>query len=248
VANQLAESPDRGVEASIERRRFLRSPWFPRVLLGVAAALLGWAIVALAVGSGGPQRFKLHGGNYVQETYAGVRSDGAYIGNPGAPVTISVFNDLQCSTCRKFQLHTVDPLVAEYARGSSARLEWHNYSLGPTDTTVAGLAAAAAGNQDYEWPYVDLFFRNQGQAGQRGVTPQFLNDIANSIPNLNVNQWDDDRGSAGVKARVDSDAKLAISLRLPAQPAIIVTGPGGTRKLFDSPTKGDVDAAVRAVS
>jgi protein-disulfide isomerase len=226
----------------------LRSPWFPRIGLGVAAALLIGGIVSLAVGEGGPKPITSRGDNAVQELLGGVRQDAPYVGSPDAPVTIGVFNDLQCSTCRRYQLHTVDPLIAQYARGSTARLEFHNFSMGPTDTTVAAYAATAAGLQGREWQYVDLFFRKQGQAGPRGVTPQFMNDIANSVPDLDEGEWSKARGSAAVKARVASDAKLATSLRLPAQPAIVVTGPGGTRQLDDSPSKAQVVAAVRAVS
>jgi protein-disulfide isomerase len=162
-------------------------------------------------------------------------------------VTIGVFNDLQCAPCRHYELHVVDPLIAEYARGSTAQLEFHNFSLGPTDTTLAAYAATAAGMQDREWQYIDLFFRNQGQAGPR-VTSQFLDDIANAIPELDTAQWDHDRGSANVKAIVASDAKLATGYRLPAEPAIVVSGPGGSRTLDDSPSKEQVDAAVRALS
>jgi protein-disulfide isomerase len=190
----------------------------------------------------------LRGANAVQELYGGVRQDGTRLGDPDAPVTIGVFNDLQCAPCRRYQLHVVDPLVAEYARGSTAQLEFHNFSLGPTDTTVAAYAATAAGPQDREWQYIDLFFRNQGQAGPRGVTPQFMNDIANAIPELDPVKWDRDRGSAEVRAIVESDAKLASDYSLPAQPAIVVSGPGGSRTLEDSPSKGAVEVAVRALS
>ena len=184
----------------------------------------------------------------MQELYGGVRQDGTRIGDPDAPVTIGVFNDLQCAPCRHYQLHVVDPLVAEYARGSTAQLEFHNFSLGATDTTVAAFAATAAGLEDREWQYIDLFFRNQGQAGPRGVTPQFMNDIANAIPELDSVQWHHDRGSAKVEATVESDAKIAADYKLPAQPAIVVSGANGSRTLDDSPPKRQVDAAVRALS
>src|SRR6266487_3966108 len=222
----------------------MRSPWFPRVFLGLAAILLIAAILSLSVGTGGPKPVNVTGEEAVQELIGGVQQDGAYIGSPDAPVTIGVFNDLQCSTCRGYELHTIDPLIGEYARGDSVRLEFHNFSLGATDTTVAAYAAVAAGVQDSEWQFVDLFFRNQGQAGPRGVTPQFLNDIANTqTVGINTTQWNGDRGSAAVKARVDSDAKLAADLSLPAQPAAVVTGPGGTRKLIESPPKAAIDSA-----
>jgi protein-disulfide isomerase len=244
MADELATRPGPG---GVRGGGVARSPWFPRIGLGVAAALVIYAIVSIAIGEGGPQRFQLRGSEYVQELYGGVRQDGNAVGNPDAPATIDVFNDLQCSTCRRYQLQVIDPLVARYARGDDVRLEFHNYSLGPTDTTVAAFAAAAAGQQDYEWQYVDLFFRNQGQAGARGVTPQFMNDIANAIPGLNEGQWSEARGSPQVRARVQSDADLATSLRLPAQPGVVVSGPRGTKQLDDSPSKARVDAAVASV-
>jgi protein-disulfide isomerase len=238
-----------GDAGAVDRgRRPLRSPWFPRLGLGLAAAILIAGIISLSVGEGGPQPITARGDNAVQELLGGVPQDGAYVGSPDAAVTIGVFNDLQCSTCRRFELHTIDPLIAEYARGSTARLEFHNFSLGPTDTTVAAYAATAAGIQGREWQYVDLFFRKQGQAGPRGATPQFLNDIANSVPDLDEGAWSKARGSAAVRARVASDAKLAADLGLPAQPAAVVSGPGGTRQLDDSPSVQQVKAAVRAVS
>jgi protein-disulfide isomerase len=224
----------------------MRSPWFPRIGLGLAAILLIYGIVSIAIGEGGPQRFVLRGSNAVQELYGGVRQDGIRVGSPDAPVTLGVFNDLQCGSCRRFQLHVVDPLVAEYARGSTAQLEFHNFSLGPTDTTLGAYAATAAGLQDREWQYVDFFFRNQGQAGTR-VTTQFLDDIANAVPELDTNKWDRDRGSDKANAIVESDAKLATSYRLPAEPAIVVSGPGGSRTLERSPSKRQVEAAVRAL-
>jgi protein-disulfide isomerase len=228
------------------RRSPVRSPWFPRIGLGLAVVLLGWGVVSLAVGQGGPRRFVVHGTEIVQQLYGGVRQDGVRLGDPDAPVTIGVFNDLQCSSCRHYELHVVDPLVADYARGSTAQLEFHNLSLGGTDTTVAAYAATAAGNQGREWQYVDFFFRNQAEVPQHGVDSQFLDDIANEIPDFDLPRWRHDQASEKVKAAVSSDAKLAIDYRLPAEPAIVVSGPGGSKTLEESPSKAKVDAAVRA--
>jgi protein-disulfide isomerase len=228
------------------------SPWVPRVLLGAGIAGLIAAIISLSVGTGGPKVIKITGGDSVQELIGGVEQDGTYLGSPNAPVTISLFTDLQCSTCDTYELETVDPLIAEYARGSEARFQFHNYSLGQAETTAAAYAATAAGNQDVEWQFVDLFFRNQGEAPNGIVTDQFLDDLGNAIDSfstLDVNQWHDDMASTETKDSVDADQKLAAQygLRIDA-PSIVVDGPGGTKVLQDGPSKADVDAAVVAVS
>jgi len=223
------------------------SPWLPRLLLGAGLIALLTAIVSISVGEGGPQRITIGGGSEVQQLVAGIPQDGPYLGPQGSAVTIAVFNDLQCASCDDYELQTVDPLIEEYARTGDARLEFRHFSLGSAETTAAAYAAAAAGEQDREWQYVELLFRNQDEAPGHTVSDQFLEDIGNAIPDFDLDAWRTARDSAEVKDRVEADGTLAADLKLPAQPAIVVDGPAGTKRLVDSPSKEDVDAAVAAV-
>jgi protein-disulfide isomerase len=200
------------------------------------------------VGEGGPEKITIGGGEEVQQLIAGIPQDSRFLGASDAPVTITVFNDLQCGSCDDYQLQTVDPLIEEFARTDDARLEFRNFSLGPTTTTEAAYAAMAAGEQNRQWQYVDLLFRNQKEAPGNEVSEEFLQDIANAIPDFDVEAWKRARESPEVSALVQEDAELAADLRLPAEPAIVVTGPGGTRELDESPSKEQVEAAVAAVS
>jgi protein-disulfide isomerase len=226
----------------------MSSPWVPRVLLGVGIVGLIAAIVSLSVGTGGPTVIKISGGDEVQELLGGVRQDGPSLGSPDAPVTLGLFTDLQCSTCDSYQLDTVDPLIAKYARGDQVRFELHNYSLGQADVTQSAYAATAAGEQDREWQFADLFFRNQGEAPGGTVTDEFLDDIGNSIPDFDLDAFHEAMGSEDVKARVDADQKLAAQYRLRVEaPAIIVDGPGGSQVLQDGPSEEQVEAAIAEV-
>jgi len=220
----------------------------PRLLLGAGAVGLIGAIVSIAVGTGGPTVIKLKGGDQVQELVGGIQQDGTDLGPPDVPVTISVFNDLQCSTCDDYEIHTVDPLIEEYARTETARLEFRNYSLGQAETTKAAFAATAAGLQDREWQFVETFFRNQDAAPGGNVSEEFLNDIGNSITDLDPDTWRQDMSSPEVKARVDADAQLGADYGLRVNgPSIVVESPGGTKVLQDSPSQEEVVAAVQAV-
>lgn len=226
----------------------MRSSWVPRLLLGVGAIALIGAIVSIAIGTGGPKVIKLKGGDQVQELVGGIQQDGADLGPPDAAVTISVFNDLQCSTCDDYEVHTVDPLIEEYARTGEAKFEFRNYSLGQAETTKAAYAATAAGQQDREWQFVETFFRNQDAAPAGNVSEEFLNNIVNSITDLDLATWQQDMASPEVKARVDADAQLAADYGLRVNgPSIVVEGPGGTKVLQDSPSQEEVQAAVQAV-
>ncbi len=163
--------------------------WVPRLLLGLGAVALSAAIVSISVGTGGPKVIRLTGGDAVQELLGGIQEDGADLGPPEAPIRISVFTDLQCSTCDDYEIQTVDPLIEEYARTGKAQFEFRNYSLGQAETTKAAYAAVAAGQQDREWEFVDMFFRNQDAAPAHTVSSDFLDDIVNSITDLDRSTW-----------------------------------------------------------
>jgi protein-disulfide isomerase len=226
----------------------MRSPWVPRVALGLAGAAVIWAIVSLSIGEGGPKAITITGDNEVQQLLGGVRQDGRGLGDPDAPVSVTVFNDLQCAPCADYEINTIDALVAEYARGTSVRFEFRHRSFGGAETTLAAEAAAAAAEQDREWQYLDLFFRNQAEIRSSRVTQDFLNEIANSLPEFEFGSWQEALGTQATTAAVDEDAQLGDSLHLPFDaPSVVVAGPGGQKVLTQSPSEDDIQAAITAV-
>jgi protein-disulfide isomerase len=185
--------------------------------------------------------------NEVQQLFGGIEQDGAFLGPDDADVTVTVFNDIQCVPCADFELNVVDPLVERYARTDQARLEFRHFSLAPNDTTLAAIASEAAGMQSRQWQYLDTFVRNQDLA--RGdVDEQDLRDVAEAVPELDEDRWEEDYNSPEAEQNVRDDAMVANDLKLPAEPAIVVSGPGGQRTLIETPTLDDVEAAIDAVS
>jgi protein-disulfide isomerase len=225
-----------------------RSPWLPRLLLGVGVVGLFAAIVSLSIGEGGPEKIAIEGASETQQLIAGIPQDGADLGPTDASVTLTVFSDLQCPSCADYELETVNPLIEEYARTRQARLEFHHISLQEAETTKAAYAAAAAGEQDREWQYIDLLFRNQDEAPANTVSDEFLEDVGSAIPNFDLDAWKEARDSTEVRDRVEADARLAADLDLAITgPAVVVSGPGGSEVLQGSPSKEEIDAAVSAV-
>jgi protein-disulfide isomerase len=217
--------------------------------LGLLAAAVIWAIVSLSIGEGGPKAITINGSDEVQQLLGGVRQDGRGLGDPDAPVSVTVFNDLQCAPCADYEINTIDPLIEKYARGSSVRFEFRHRSFGGAETTLAAEAAAAAAGQDREWQYLDLFFRNQDEVSSSRVTQDFLNEIANALPEFEFGPWQDALDSPDTTATLDQDAELGDSLHLPFNaPSVIVAGPNVQKQLTDSPSEDDIEAAITAVS
>jgi protein-disulfide isomerase len=224
------------------------SPWIPRLALGLGAAGLIAAVVTIAVGEGGPTPQDIGGVNDVQRLFGGIEQEDAYLGPEEAEVTATVFNDLQCTSCAEFQLSQIDPLIEEYARTDEVRFELRHFAISGHDTVRAAYAATAAGEQGRQWQYADLFLRNQDLAASEGVSDELLREFAESVPELETEQWDEDLDSDEVAERVDADARLGAELELTAEPAVVVSGPRGESTLIDTPSRAEIEAAIAEVS
>jgi protein-disulfide isomerase len=211
--------------------------------VGVAVAV---AIVFIAVGEGG-RRLEITGANETQRLLGGILQDGDELGSPDAPVTITYFTDLQCERCADYHFATVPPLIDDLVRDGDAKLELRHFSTSENETSIAAYAATSAGLQERQWQYAHLFFRNLERATGDRITEDLLRGVAGAVLELDDSDWEEGIDSDEVRARVEADGALAIDLLLPAEPAMIVEGPGGTRELTNSPSLEEIEAAVEEV-
>jgi protein-disulfide isomerase len=218
------------------------------VILALVAAGLAVtvAIVFIAVGEGG-RRLEITGANETQRLLGGILQDGNELGSPDAPVTITYYTDLQCEPCAEYHFATIPPLVEALVRDGDAKLELRHFSTSENETSIAAYAATSAGLQERQWQYAHLFFRNLDQAVEGRITEDLLRGVAGAVLELDDSDWEAGIDSEQVRSRVDADAALAIELLLPAEPAMIVEGPGGTRKLTRSPALEEIEAAAAEV-
>lgn len=232
-------------EGAGEGRR--RSAWVPRVLLSLAALALLAAVISIAVGSGGPKPLRIGDLGPVQQLFGGIAQEGAEVGDPDAAVTVSVFTDLRCTECADYQIATIDPLIEELARTGMARFALRHYSLGSESTTLAAAAAVAAGEQGRQWQYADLLLRNLDAAGAE-VDDEFLIEVADLVPELEVDAWERDRASDETASVIAADDEEGTALKLQSDgPSVLVAGPQGTEDLGTEPAAEEISAAVQRV-
>ena len=241
------------MEAAVRGTEARRGRWFVAAVLAIGLVALGAAIVNIATQKAGPSVIKLSGIDDAQEVFGGVPQAGERLGSSDAPVSVQVYNDVQCKGCDQQFLATVPGLVNDYVRPGDVRLDYRNYSFSERAVQEGFIADEAAGVQGYLWQYVYLLFRNQAQAERFGVTDNLLESIANSIGELDVPQWKNDFGAGGgedgvITKRLEAQDETARGLGLRAEPSAIVNGPRGTRTLQDSPTLAQIERAIEAVS
>jgi protein-disulfide isomerase len=181
-----------------------------------------------------------------------VPQEGDRLGSSDASVSIQIFNDLQCSSCRKDFLSTIPGLVDGYARPGDVKLLYRHYSNSESPEELGFYGAEAAAAQGYGWQYIYLFFRNQDEAERFGVDEDFLDSVAGGIEELNAPEWlaylEDNGGSDGTIGKtLEGYEKLGRDLGIRTHQAAIISGPRGTRTLQDGPSLAQIEAAIEAV-
>lgn len=225
-----------------------------RVVLSLLAAIvaLGYAVVGISTREADPDLVRVDGIGDAQRIFGGVPQAGDRLGSSDAPVSIQVFNDLQCSSCRDDFLGTIPSLVEDYARPGDVKLLMRHYSVAQNPLELGFFGAEAAARQGYGWQYAYLFFRNQDEAARRGVDEKLMASLAGSIGELDVPAWrqdlDREGGPDGAIARtLEGYAELGSELGIRAGQAAIVSGPTGTRTLQEGPTLAQIERAIAAV-
>jgi protein-disulfide isomerase len=225
----------------------VQSRWIPLTILSVAAIGLLAAFISLSVGEHKEEDFAITGAGEVQELIGGIPQLGDRLGPDDAPVTIDVFNDVQCTRCADYQLNVIDPLINDYVRTGEAQMIFRHYPLGGKPVTLGGVAAEAAGEQDRQWQYIEVFVRNLDQVPEQGVDQEFLNEVAASVPKLDVTAWEQANGGSDAEQAARAGNDLGTQLKIPADPAVVVTGANGSEELDSAPSLEEIEAAIDRV-
>jgi protein-disulfide isomerase len=222
------------------------------LILALGLIALGYSLVSISTQKAGKAVVHVEGINEAQEIFGGVPQEGDRLGSSDAPVTIQVFNDLQCSDCREAFLDTIPELTESYARPGDVKLLYRHYSNSESPEELGFYGAEAAAEQGYGWQYTYLFFRNQEEAKRFGVDQNFLDSIAGGVEELNAPEWEEtlekDGGTNGpIAKRLEGYDELGQELGIRLGQAAIVSGPNGTRTLQDSAGLGEIAQAIAEV-
>jgi protein-disulfide isomerase len=221
-------------------------------ILSLGLAAIGYSIVQISTQKADTSVVHIAGISDAQELFGGVPQEGDRLGSSDAPVTIQIFNDLQCSNCREDFLSTIPGLTEKYARPGDVQLLYRHYSNSENLTQLGFYGAEAAAEQGYGWQYTYLFFRNQNEAERFGIDQDFLDSVAGGVEELNAPEWEaaleENGGSDGpIAKRLQGYEELGNDLGIRTGQAAIVSGPNGTETLQDGPRLGEIERAITAV-
>ena len=167
-----------------------RGRFWVSAILALGLLAFGYTIVEIATREPGPAVVRLDGVSDGQRLFGGVPQEGDRLGSSDAPVTIQVFNDLQCANCRGDFLETIPALAERYARPGDVQLLYRHYSNSINTEQLGFYGAEAAAEQNYGWQYIYLFFRNQDEGQRFGVDEEYLASIAGGVDELDAAEWE----------------------------------------------------------
>jgi protein-disulfide isomerase len=163
--------------------------------------------------------------------FAGIPQNGILLGSPQAPVTLVEFADLQCPYCAIYSRDVLPTVVERYVRTGRLRLELRLRTFLGQDSVWGAQLAAAAARQDRMWPFVELFYANQGEENSGYATEDFLRGLAQATPGLDVDRALRERGHPQTQRSLDAAEALAARLGSQSTPDFFLRGEQGLKQL-----------------
>jgi protein-disulfide isomerase len=209
-------------ETEVERRRRLYQVGALAVTAGVVIA-----VVAGIATSGSPTKLApgkpVPGAPQTLGLFAGIPQNGVTLGDPHAPVTLVEFGDLQCPFCAQFAQDALPVVVAHYVRAGRVVLVFRNLALIGSDSLKAARMAAAVGEQNRLWQFIDLAYKNQETGENTGyVTNDYLKAIAGAIPGVDVSRAIADSAGSAAQAQIDQAHALAQRFAIGSTPSFLI--------------------------
>lgn len=252
-ARRLAEEKARAARAQRDKRL--------RMIGGIVVAAVAVVVVLVAISSGGSsgETGKQTGTqakqtvSAVNELLDGIPQDGATLGNPKAPVTMTYYGDLECPICKAFTVQGGFPeLVSKDVRDGKVKVVYKAFQTATHDPNVfkdQQVAALAAGRQQKFWNFAELFYHEQGEEDTGYVTENYLQGLAQQVPGLDLTKWETDRNDGALETQVANDVATGNKAGVTGTPTLVFSGPKGEAAAPEAvPSYSDLQQVIQKVS
>lgn len=114
--------------------------------------------------------------------------DDPVLGNPDAPVTITIFGDFQCQYCRKLELEIKPIIVEKYVKTGKAKIIARDFPFLGKESILAAEAANCAFEKDKYFEFSDTLHKAQKDEEIMDVNEDSLKMTAKKL-NLNSDEF-----------------------------------------------------------
>lgn len=114
--------------------------------------------------------------------------DDPILGNPDAPVTITIFGDFQCHYCRKLELEIKPLIVDKYVKTGKVKIIARDFPFLGKESILAAEAANCAFEKDKYFEFSDSLHKGQKDEEIIDVNKDSLKMLAKKL-NLNSDEF-----------------------------------------------------------
>ncbi len=158
------------------------------------------------------------------------QADDNKLGDPNAPVQMTLYSDFQCPYCKDFWQETQPQIIDNYVKTGKVLFiyrsagNWVSQIGGGTDheSENAAMAAYCAGDQNKFWDYHDVLFTNVAGEDVGSFSDSNLQAFAQSL-GLDMNQFNSCYTSRKYASRVNQDYQDAISAGIQGTPFFVIS-------------------------
>jgi protein-disulfide isomerase len=150
-------------------------------------------------------------------------SDGRELGDMNAPVTVEVFSDFQCPSCRKFATSVEPTIIMQYVASNQVHLIYRHFPFLGGESMQAARASMCAAEQDRFWEYHDVLFANWNGENKGAYKNDKLLAFASAI-NLDMDAFATCVNENRYQSIIDQDYALGKKIGVRAVPSVYVNG------------------------
>jgi protein-disulfide isomerase len=170
---------------------------------------------------------------------------GAFLGDPNAPVTFTIYADYQCHFCKQFHEDSYPQIIDDFVRDGQVRIEFREFpALGEGDITSDGNesaqaaeAAICAGEQDKYLEYHDKLYANFGGVNQGTFSNDRLKKFAEEL-GLDTDAFNECLDSGRYQSAVVQSRDEGRALGISATPMFIIDNGNGEPNVVQQTSSG----------
>lgn len=143
------------------------------------------------------------------------------LGNPAAPVAMTVFSDFQCHFCKTFS-QTIEPLIIEkYVKPGKVKIVYRDFAFLSEESNWAAEAAHCANEQRKYWDYVERLHSVQPGHDQSAFSRDNLKKLAQDL-GLDTSQFNQCFDSSKYVRRVKNSFEEGVKVGVKGTPTVFI--------------------------
>lgn len=150
------------------------------------------------------------------------------LGGASAPITVVEFGDFKCPSCKAWGETIFPQLESDYIDTGKVKFSYINVLFHGEESTLGSLAAESVYKQspDVYWGFHKALFEEQPNENHDTlwITEEKIIEIANTIPNIDVEKLKKDIEDQSDIEKVNKDTKLVEEFNVQFTPSIMVNG------------------------